>query len=41
LDIKRFKDDETVEWKYFYSNGLEALPEENLHDLSEDILSER
>lgn len=41
MSIKRFRGHEEIEYKYFYSNGQEALPEESLDELSEDVLIER
>jgi hypothetical protein len=38
---KRVRLGETVNWKYFYSNGVEAPAEEDLAELSETVLYER
>ncbi|KAI6190142.1 Coiled-coil domain-containing protein 75 [Aphelenchoides bicaudatus] len=41
LPGKRLRLGETITWKYFYSNGIEAPAEEDLAELDETILYER
>lgn len=41
IRAKRAKSEEHTEFKYVYSNGVEALPEEDLNTLTEETLFQR